>query len=166
MRFGNFDDKAKEYVIEKPNTPHSWGNYLGSTEHGAIITNNAGGYSFFPPGILADQRQKGILDVTLFVTIITMFVGIFMCVLTVFIVRLITLEGRFESLREKFTVETTTWRRELNNAKGEILQLHQQVAYMQKLREGSRRQNKVQDVKKEIRAKHMTLLRLELKSQY
>ncbi|MDD5327020.1 MAG: N,N'-diacetylchitobiose phosphorylase [Phycisphaerae bacterium] len=47
MRFGHFDDKAKEYVIDRPDTPRSWGNYLGSTEYGAIITNNAGGYSFF-----------------------------------------------------------------------------------------------------------------------
>jgi cellobiose phosphorylase len=47
MRFGYFDDKAKEYVIERPDTPRSWANYLGSTEYGAIITNNAGGYSFF-----------------------------------------------------------------------------------------------------------------------
>lgn len=47
MRFGYFDDKAKEYVIEKPDTPRSWANYLGSTEYGAIITNNAGGYSFY-----------------------------------------------------------------------------------------------------------------------
>jgi N,N'-diacetylchitobiose phosphorylase len=47
MRFGYFDDKNKEYVIERPNTPRSWSNYLGSTEYGAIITNNAGGYSFY-----------------------------------------------------------------------------------------------------------------------
>jgi len=47
MRFGHFDDKAKEYVIDRPDTPRSWANYLGSTEYGAIITNNAGGYSFF-----------------------------------------------------------------------------------------------------------------------
>ncbi len=47
MRFGRFDDKNKEYVIERPDTPRSWSNYLGSTEYGAIITNNAGGYSFF-----------------------------------------------------------------------------------------------------------------------
>jgi N,N'-diacetylchitobiose phosphorylase len=46
MRFGYFDDKNKEYVIERPDTPKSWSNYLGSTEYGAIITNNAGGYSF------------------------------------------------------------------------------------------------------------------------
>ncbi len=47
MQYGFFDDKNKEYVIEKPNTPKSWSNYLGSTEYGAIITNNAGGYSFY-----------------------------------------------------------------------------------------------------------------------
>jgi len=46
MQFGYFDDKNKEYVIERPDTPKSWSNYLGSTEYGAIITNNAGGYSF------------------------------------------------------------------------------------------------------------------------
>jgi cellobiose phosphorylase len=47
MRFGYFDDKAREYVVERPDTPRSWANYLGSTEYGAIITNNAGGYSFY-----------------------------------------------------------------------------------------------------------------------
>ncbi len=46
MKFGYFDDKNKEYVITKPNTPRSWSNYLGSTDYGAIVTNNAGGYSF------------------------------------------------------------------------------------------------------------------------
>ena len=47
MQFGFFDDKNKEYVIKRPDTPRSWSNYLGSTEYGAIITNNAGGYSFY-----------------------------------------------------------------------------------------------------------------------
>lgn len=47
MQYGYFDDEYKEYVIERPDTPRSWSNYLGSTEYGAIITNNAGGYSFF-----------------------------------------------------------------------------------------------------------------------
>jgi N,N'-diacetylchitobiose phosphorylase len=50
MRFGYFDDKNKEYVIERPDTPQSWSNYLGSTEYGAIITNNAGGYGFYQSG--------------------------------------------------------------------------------------------------------------------
>jgi len=47
MQYGYFDDKNKEYVIDRPDTPESWSNYLGSTEYGAIITNNAGGYSFY-----------------------------------------------------------------------------------------------------------------------
>ena len=47
MQFGYFDDLNREYVVERPDTPRSWSNYLGSTEYGAIITNNAGGYSFY-----------------------------------------------------------------------------------------------------------------------
>jgi cellobiose phosphorylase len=47
MQFGHFDDKAKEYVITRPDTPRPWSNYLGSLDYGAIITNNAGGYSFY-----------------------------------------------------------------------------------------------------------------------
>ena len=50
MKFGYFDDKAREYVITRPDTPASWSNYLGTTEYGAIITNNAGGYSFYQSG--------------------------------------------------------------------------------------------------------------------
>ena len=50
MRYGHFDDDAKEYVITRPDTPQSWSNYLGSTEYGAIMTNNAGGYSFYRSG--------------------------------------------------------------------------------------------------------------------
>ena len=50
MKFGYFDDNAKEYVITRPDTPRSWSNYLGSTEFGAVITNNAGGYGFYRSG--------------------------------------------------------------------------------------------------------------------
>ena len=50
MRYGYFDDAAKEYVITRPDTPQSWSNYLGSTEYGAVITNNAGGYGFYKSG--------------------------------------------------------------------------------------------------------------------
>jgi len=50
MRYGHFDDEAKEYVITRPDTPTSWSNYLGSTGYGAIITNNAGGYGFYRSG--------------------------------------------------------------------------------------------------------------------
>ena len=47
MKYGAFDDARKEYVIERPDTPRSWSNYLGNARYGAIITGNAGGYSFF-----------------------------------------------------------------------------------------------------------------------
>jgi len=46
MQYGHFDDNAREYVITRPDTPRAWSNYLGSRRYGAIITNNAGGYSF------------------------------------------------------------------------------------------------------------------------
>ena len=50
MNYGHFDDEKKEYVITRPDTPQSWSNYLGSTEYGAVITNNAGGYGFYKSG--------------------------------------------------------------------------------------------------------------------
>jgi len=46
MKYGFFDESKKEYVITRPDTPAPWVNYLGSPEYGAIISNNAGGYSF------------------------------------------------------------------------------------------------------------------------
>lgn len=45
MNYGYFDESKKEYVITRPDTPAPWVNYLGSPEYGAIISNNAGGYS-------------------------------------------------------------------------------------------------------------------------
>ena len=50
MNYGFFDEKNKEYVITRPDTPSAWANYLGSPEYGAIISNNAGGYSFVKSG--------------------------------------------------------------------------------------------------------------------
>lgn len=47
MRYGYFDDAAREYVIERPDTPRSWSNYSGDRTYGAIYTNNGGGYSFY-----------------------------------------------------------------------------------------------------------------------
>jgi N,N'-diacetylchitobiose phosphorylase len=47
MQYGHFDDTAREYVVDRPDTPRPWSNYLGTTEYGAIITNHAGGYSFY-----------------------------------------------------------------------------------------------------------------------
>ena len=50
MKYGYFDENKKEYVITRPDTPAPWVNYLGSPEYGAIISNNAGGYSFAKSG--------------------------------------------------------------------------------------------------------------------
>ena len=50
MQYGYFDDAHREYVVQRPDTPAPWVNYLGSPEYGAIISNNAGGYSFAKSG--------------------------------------------------------------------------------------------------------------------
>ncbi len=47
MKFGYFDDQNREYVIQQPNTPLPWINYLGNDKYFGIISNTAGGYSFF-----------------------------------------------------------------------------------------------------------------------
>ncbi len=47
MRYGYFDDRSREYVITRPDTPLPWINYLGCEEYFGIISNTAGGYSFY-----------------------------------------------------------------------------------------------------------------------
>ncbi len=47
MKYGSFDDANREYVITRPDTPLPWINYLGSEEYFALISNTAGGYSFY-----------------------------------------------------------------------------------------------------------------------
>ncbi len=47
MRYGYFDDARREYVITRPDTPLPWLNYLGSENFFGIISNTAGGYSFY-----------------------------------------------------------------------------------------------------------------------
>lgn len=47
MQFGYFDDQHREYVITTPETPLPWINYLGSETYFGIISNTAGGYSFY-----------------------------------------------------------------------------------------------------------------------
>ncbi|HVN16785.1 MAG TPA: glycosyl transferase, partial [Anaerolineales bacterium] len=47
MKYGYFDDAHREYVITRPDTPLPWINYLGSEEYFALISNTAGGYSFY-----------------------------------------------------------------------------------------------------------------------
>ena len=46
MRYGYFDNERKEYVIDRPDVPVSWTNYLGTEDTGTVISHNAGGYMF------------------------------------------------------------------------------------------------------------------------
>lgn len=47
MKFGYFDDQPREYVITNPRTPWPWINYLGNEDFFSLISNTAGGYSFY-----------------------------------------------------------------------------------------------------------------------
>ena len=47
MKFGHFDDANREYVITNPRTPWPWINYLGCEEFFSLVSNTAGGYSFY-----------------------------------------------------------------------------------------------------------------------
>ena len=46
MRYGYFDDQAREYVIDRVDVPQSMTNYLGTQRMGTVISHNAGGYSW------------------------------------------------------------------------------------------------------------------------
>ena len=47
MQYGHFDDDSREYVVTRPDTPLPWLNYLGTEDHFGIISNTAGGCSFY-----------------------------------------------------------------------------------------------------------------------
>ncbi|MFA7040827.1 MAG: glycosyl hydrolase family 65 protein [Proteiniphilum sp.] len=47
MQYGFFDDARREYVITHPRTPWPWINYLGNEDFFSLISNTAGGYSFY-----------------------------------------------------------------------------------------------------------------------
>ncbi|MFZ2653329.1 MAG: hypothetical protein WAX69_00295 [Victivallales bacterium] len=47
MKYGHFDDARREYVITNPETPLPWINYIGCKDYFGIISNTAGGYSFY-----------------------------------------------------------------------------------------------------------------------
>ena len=46
-KYGYFDDANREYVITDPKTPLPWINYLGSEDFFGLISNTAGGYTFY-----------------------------------------------------------------------------------------------------------------------
>ena len=47
MKYGYFNDDEREYIITTPHTPYPWINYLGNEDFFSIISNTAGGYSFY-----------------------------------------------------------------------------------------------------------------------
>ena len=47
MNYGYFDNKNKEYVIERLDLPTSWTNYLGVKDMCAVVNHTAGGYLFY-----------------------------------------------------------------------------------------------------------------------
>jgi cellobiose phosphorylase len=47
VQYGYFDDDQREYVITQPDTPLPWMNYLGTEDHFGMISNTAGGCSFY-----------------------------------------------------------------------------------------------------------------------
>jgi cellobiose phosphorylase len=47
VQYGHFDDDKREYVINTPQTPYPWINYLGTDDFFSIISNTAGGYCFY-----------------------------------------------------------------------------------------------------------------------
>ena len=55
MKYGHFDDQAREYVITRPDTPLPWINYIGSQDYFGILSATAGGYSYY-----RDARKRRI----------------------------------------------------------------------------------------------------------
>jgi N,N'-diacetylchitobiose phosphorylase len=63
MHYGYFDDKNREYVIERPDVPVSWTNYIGVRDMCTVLSHNAGGYSFYKSAEhhrITRFRQNGI----------------------------------------------------------------------------------------------------------
>ena len=65
MKFGHFDDSKREYVIETPETPYPWINYLGNEKFFSLISNTAGGYSFYTDARLRRLTRYRYNDVPL-----------------------------------------------------------------------------------------------------
>jgi cellobiose phosphorylase len=53
MQYGRFDKEKKEYVIQRPDTPLPWINYLGTQNFFGMISNSGGGYCF-----MVDARKQ------------------------------------------------------------------------------------------------------------
>ncbi len=63
MRYGHFDDENQEYVVDRPDVPVSWTNYLGVKDLCTVVSQNAGGYAFYKSAEhhrITRFRQNGI----------------------------------------------------------------------------------------------------------
>lgn len=63
MNYGTFDVDAHEYVIERPDVPVSWTNYLGNKNFASVVSHTGGGYSYYKSperGRITRFRQNGI----------------------------------------------------------------------------------------------------------
>ncbi len=58
MRYGHFDDAAREYVIVRPDTPLPWINNLGSEDYFGLVSNTAGGYSVYREGLRSKSTGR------------------------------------------------------------------------------------------------------------
>jgi len=47
MKYGTFSKDGSEYIIKRPDTPRPWINYLTNEEYCCVISQCAGGYSFY-----------------------------------------------------------------------------------------------------------------------
>jgi cellobiose phosphorylase len=68
MKFGFFDDKNREYVITRPQTPWPWINYLGNDDFFSLVSNTGGGYSFLKTRVSGGLPASG---TTMFLLTIT-----------------------------------------------------------------------------------------------
>jgi cellobiose phosphorylase len=46
MRYGHFDDEAQEYVLDRPDPPLPWINYIGCEAYFGLVSQTGGGYAF------------------------------------------------------------------------------------------------------------------------
>lgn len=63
MRYGYFDTDADEYVIDRPDVPTSWTNYLGTKNMCTVLSHHGGGYSYYKSseyGRITRFRQNGV----------------------------------------------------------------------------------------------------------
>jgi cellobiose phosphorylase len=65
MVWGYFSDAEREYVITRPDTPWPWINYLGCEDFFSLVSNAAGGYSFYKDARLRRLTRYRYNDVPL-----------------------------------------------------------------------------------------------------